>query len=95
MDLEQVRNEIDKIDSEIRKLLASRMSLIPIVAKIKIEKGIKMHQPRREEEIYNRIREFAKEAKIDEELLVEIYRLIIKKSLEIECEYERRMKNEL
>ena len=86
MDLKLVREEIDKIDNEIKNLLVSRMALIPIITKIKMENGMKLHQPEREEAIYNSIKEFAKDKGIDSDFIIEIYRIIIKKSLEMETE---------
>jgi len=85
MDLKQVREEIDKIDNAIRNLLVLRMSLIPIVTRIKLENNLELHQPGREEAIYNSIREFSKNTGIDSDLVIEIYRLMIKKALEIEA----------
>ena len=86
MDLKPVREEIDKIDNAIRYLLVFRMALIPLVTKIKIENGIELHQPGREEAIYNSIKEFAKDTGIDSDLVIEVYKSIIKKALEIEAD---------
>jgi len=84
MDLKEVREEIDKVDNAIRYLLVFRMSLIPIVTKIKLENGMELHQPGREEAIYNKIREFAGDAGVDSDFVIEIYKSMIKKALEIE-----------
>ena len=85
-ELKPVREEIDKIDNVIRYLLVFRMGLIPLVTKIKLENNIELHQPGREEVIYNRIKEFAESTGIDSQLVIEIYKSMIKKALEIEAE---------
>lgn len=84
MDLKPVREEIDKIDNVIKNLLVLRMSLIPIVTKIKIENGIALHQPGREKEICDNIEEFARETGINSKLVIEIYKLIMSEAVSME-----------
>lgn len=47
-DLEQLRQEIDKIDAALAPLLDQRMDLSIEVAAYKKQKGMAVHQPQRE-----------------------------------------------
>lgn len=82
--LEEIRNEIDKIDECILNLLSLRMSLIPRVAKVKLEKGLPLYQALREQNIFEKNEAFGKKNSINYEMLNDIYKLIIKESLSIE-----------
>ena len=65
-------------------MICLRMSLIPIVADIKIKNNLPLFQGKREEEIYNKLDEFARENGVDSNLLKDIYKLIISNALGIE-----------
>ena len=84
MELDLVRKELNKYDDAIKNLIALRMSLIPIVADIKIKNNLPLFQGKREEEIYKKIENFAKEKGVSENLVKDIYKLIIANALEIE-----------
>ena len=84
MELDLVRKELNKYDDAIKNLIALRMSLIPIVADIKIKNSLPLFQGKREEEIYKKIENFAKEKGVSENLVKDIYKLIIANALEIE-----------
>lgn len=55
MDLLELRNEIDKIDSELIPLLLKRMSISEKVAQYKVERGIPVLNEEREQEILNNV----------------------------------------
>ena len=78
------RNEIDVINSEILDLLNKRMDLVKKIGKKKKELGIAIKDPKREEEIYNRLDNLADEKKIDREFVRDIFKKIIDKSIEEE-----------
>lgn len=84
MELDSVRKELNKYDEAIKNLITLRMSLIPIVADIKIKNNLPLFQGKREEEIYKKIEIFAKERGVSENLVKDIYKLIISNALEIE-----------
>ena len=84
MELDLVRKELNKYDDAIKNLIALRMSLIPIVADIKIKNNLPLFQGKREEEIYKKIEIFAKKKGVSENLVKDIYKLIIANALEIE-----------
>jgi len=84
MGLDLVRKELDNYDNMIKNMITLRMSLIPIVADIKIKNNLPLFQGKREEQIYMNIEKFANENGVDNELLKNVYRLIIGNALNIE-----------
>ena len=55
MDLSNVRNEINRIDDEIRELFSQRLNCSDQVACIKLETGDMVYKPEREREIAKRL----------------------------------------
>ena len=51
MTIEEIRPEIDIIDSEMKDLFLKRMALIDRIAEIKAENGASVYNPAREAEI--------------------------------------------
>lgn len=84
MELDLVRNELNKLDNIIKNMLVLRMSLIPIVADIKVKNNLPLFQAKREEEIYEKLKSFSNENGLDENLLKDIYKTIISNALDIE-----------
>ena len=84
MELDGVRKELNCYDNMIKNMLTLRMSLIPIVADIKIKNNMPFFQGKREEEIYKNIEIFANKNGIDSNLVKEIYKLIIANAIKIE-----------
>ena len=84
MELDGVRKELNSYDNMIKNMLTLRMSLIPIVADIKIKNNMPFFQGKREEEIYKNIEIFAEKNGIDSNLVKEIYKLIIANAIKIE-----------
>ena len=87
MELDLIRKEINNYDNLIKNMLNFRMSLIPIVADIKVKNNLPFYQGKREEEIYKNLETFSNENGIDRDLLTEIYKLIIHNAIEIEENY--------
>lgn len=84
MELDLVRKELNKYDNIIKNMIVFRMSLIPIVADIKIKNDLPLFQGKREEEIYRNIEIFCEQNGISANLVKDIYKLIIANALEIE-----------
>lgn len=89
MELDSVRKELNKYDNIIKNMINLRMALIPIVADVKKKNELPLVQKGRETEIYKKIEDFGKENGVSEDLLKEIYKLIISNALEIEHSYEK------
>lgn len=84
MNLEEIRNELDKYDNIIKIMVVLRMSLIPLVADNKIKNNLPIFQGKREEQIYRNIQRFSEENGVDSNLLKEIYQLVIANAIKIE-----------
>ena len=80
MELDLVRKQLNNYDDAIKCLVALRMSLIPIVADIKIKNNLPLFQAKREDEIYNKIEAFSLENGVNKDLVKNIYKLIINKN---------------
>lgn len=55
MDLEKIRQEIDVIDRQLVRLLEDRMALVSQVATYKKKNAIPIFDPRREEELLEKV----------------------------------------
>lgn len=82
MTLEEVRKEIDKVDSQIKKLFSERMELAENVAKVKAETGDVILKPEREEIIISNLTEDVKPS------IVKEYTALIKRIMEISRKYQ-------
>ncbi|HUW66215.1 MAG TPA: prephenate dehydratase [Spirochaetia bacterium] len=73
--LEELRRDIDSIDRQIVELLGRRAALMTAVARAK-EGRPSFRDPGREEEVLNRLREWARREGFDPEVLADVYRLL-------------------
>ncbi len=85
--LDQFRNEVDKIDTEIASLLVKRINLIIEVGMIKKSLGIPSYDPKREKEIEKNI-EYEEDELINK-TLKNIYERIIDESRAIQRAREK------
>ncbi len=75
MELEEIRREIDKIDTEIIRLLASRSRHVSRAGKLKLnEQGVR--DPKRVEQVIQKARATAQEAGLSPDIAEEVYRTI-------------------
>lgn len=79
MDLDQIRQEIDKIDSQIVQLLEERMHLVEDVVVYKKATGKPILDTKREELIFEKVRSRTSNKKY-EETIVETFSDILKRS---------------
>ncbi len=76
MKIEEIRQQIDTLDSEIINLLAKRASLVTAAGKLKRdEQGVR--DPKRVERVIGNVRMKAMEAGLDPAIAEDIYRTII------------------
>ena len=76
MELNEIRQEIDKIDAEIIELLSKRSGLVTAAGKLKKdEQGVR--DPKRVEEVINKVKSKAVKVGLDPEIAEQIYRTII------------------
>ncbi|MBS3079404.1 chorismate mutase [Candidatus Pacearchaeota archaeon] len=78
--LETIREEINKTDEDLIKLLDKRFEIVKTVVKIKKEKGIPFFQAKREQEILNRVSNLSKNSESSQN----IFKVIMKETLKFE-----------
>ena len=89
MTIQDWRQEIDVIDSELLKLLNKRASLAVKVGQSKRLAGIALWDPAREQEVIERASQ-ANPGPLDEQAILELFGCIIRESRRIEaCAMER------
>ena len=93
MKLDLIRKELDMYDNIIKNMITLRMSLIPIVADIKMKNNLPIFQSIREDEIYINIEKFSNENGVESELITKIYKLIISNAIKIEEQYMKKPEN--
>ncbi len=81
MSIEEVRNEVKKVDLEILKLLAKRMELVSQILVVKKRQGIAINDDRQNEQVLKRAMEKATELNLDTGAVREIFQTIIDMSI--------------
>lgn len=84
MNLEEIREEIDKIDDELLDLIQKRTSLISKVADYKIKENVSIEDSERRKQIISSKRKKAEELDVNPDLIEKIYTLLINESCEIQ-----------
>lgn len=75
--LVKLRKQLDHIDEQIIKLFGERRKIIQTVAQFKRETGGEVYDPKREEQIFERVRLIAKDQKLDPSAIEQIFRSLI------------------
>ena len=87
MELTQAREEIDRIDNEIIKLVAKRLSVAKEIGKLKKSKNLPVENKQREEEVIkNAINNLKANGYDDAKFAKALYAAIMQKSKEIQKE---------
>lgn len=81
MSLEEVREEVRKVDLEILRLLAKRMQLAGRIVEIKKRQGIAINDDRQNELVVKRAMEKALELGLDTGAVKELFKVIIDMSI--------------
>jgi chorismate mutase len=82
MSLDEVRNEISNVDAGLIRLITERQKLAGKIARIKIAKGIPIHDQERTEKVLKSVFEQAVEARIDPVAVQKIFEILIAMSEE-------------
>mgnify|MGYP003291450895 CR=1 FL=1 len=82
--IDEVRHEIDNIDSEIIRLLSVRSSYVSEVAKYKQQTGKSVEAPQRRATVISSRREWAEKAGFSPDVIEQIYNTIIEYYIEEE-----------
>ncbi len=83
MDIKKLREQIDKLDSQILDLLNKRAEIVLQVGKIKSQHNLEVYVPSREEEIYKRL-EQANRGPFPSSAIKPVFREIMSASLSLE-----------
>lgn len=84
MDLKEIREHIDRLDSIVVYALAERMSFVEKVALYKKECNLPRYQPEREKQIIEQKRALAKQTGLNPDLIEDLYKRIIEDAHRIE-----------
>jgi len=79
--LESSRKRIDELDEDIIRLIKERTSLASNIAQAKLVLGMDIHDPEREEDIRQKIREIANQ-EINKDSLSQIIMILVELSKE-------------
>lgn len=80
MNLEELRTQIDAVDKDLIHSLKKRFDIVKKMGELKKQSGNSIHQPKREEEILNKLRLLSKENNIDFEFLKNLFEQIFEES---------------
>lgn len=78
--LQDFRKKIDKVDSEICKLIAKRFKVTRQVGLYKLKNNLKFEDKKREAEMMKKFAKKSENLKIDPILICKVFSLIIKKT---------------
>jgi chorismate mutase len=82
MRIEEVRKEIDRVDTEIIRQIARRQELAGTIARLKFTKGLPIHDEKRTKEVLDDIFNRAVESRIDPVSVQKIFEVLIAMSEE-------------
>ncbi|WP_420422015.1 chorismate mutase [Simkania sp.] len=75
--LVELRKQLDHIDEQIIKLFGERRKVIQNVAHFKKESGGEVFDPKREAQIFERVRVIAQDQELDPSAIEQIFRSLI------------------
>ncbi|AUO49393.1 chorismate mutase [Pseudomonas ogarae] len=90
-DLQPYRQQLDQINNALVDLLAQRMEICRVIARIKSAKKIPMMQPHRVTSTLDTVRSLAPSCKLRPDYLGDLFALIIKET----CNEEQRLMDAL
>ena len=82
--IETLREEINRIDESIIKLLSARMEVAKKIAALKKIRGIPIEDKERESQLFLKIQRDARDNLIDENFVSEVFGLIVSHSKNIQ-----------
>jgi len=86
-DLNQLRQQIDLVDTELVKLLARRKQLVASVGEIKQAAGVPIYAPEREQALLQARRQEAEAAGVSPDLIEDLLRRMMRESYQAESDH--------
>lgn len=83
MDIDAIRDEINRLDDELLKIFNQRASLALKIGEIKKEKGIPVYDPDREKRIFQRMKSL-NAGPLEDEAIVRLFERVIDESRRLE-----------
>jgi len=83
LDIDQIRKEIDRLDSELLRIFNERAALALQIGEIKKEKGLPVYDPAREKRIFERMRA-ANPGPLENGAIVRLFERVIDESRRLE-----------
>lgn len=76
MNLNKIRNKINKIDNNLIKLLSQRQKVSKEIGIFKLKNNLPIYNPKREQEVIENLSTLAKKNKLDPKLIQKIFKTI-------------------
>jgi len=83
LDIDEIRQEIDRLDNELLRIFNERASLALAIGKIKKEKGIPVYDPEREKLIFDKVRA-GNPGPLEDGAIVRLFERVIDESRRLE-----------
>ena len=90
--IEDVRNEIDRVDLEILNLLAKRQEYVCEIVRFKTDEQSIVAQTR-QDQLYKQRREWAEKLKLSPDMIEEVYKIMVHHNIQKEFELHKKIKN--
>ncbi|RKD90540.1 chorismate mutase [Mangrovibacterium diazotrophicum] len=90
--IEEVRQEIDRIDREVMELLARRQDYVCEIIRFKKDEESIVAQGR-QDQLYQQRREWAEELRLSPEMIEEVYKTMVRHNIQKELELHKQTKN--
>jgi chorismate mutase len=83
MDINEIRNEIDRLDDELLRIFNERAILALKIGEIKKQSGLPVYDPEREKKIFQRMKN-ANPGPLDDQAIVRLFERVIDESRRLE-----------
>jgi chorismate mutase len=83
LDIDEIRNEIDRMDSDLLRIFNQRAALALKIGEIKKERGLAVYDPAREKKIFERVKK-ANPGPLDDGAIVRLFERVIDESRRLE-----------
>jgi chorismate mutase len=83
MDINEIRNEIDRLDDELLRIFNERAILALKIGEIKKQSGLPVYDPEREKKIFQRMKN-GNPGPLDDQAIVRLFERVIDESRRLE-----------
>jgi chorismate mutase len=83
LDIDHIREEIDRLDRELLRIFNERAALALAIGEIKKEKGLPVYDPKREKRIFDRMKA-ANPGPLEDSAIIRLFERVIDESRSLE-----------